>query len=261
MKRPLLDVAFASDKRKSVLLLLQDGPKKMKIVLDSLDTTRQALLPQMRILEDYHLVTGSNDVYKLTTIGEIIVNEMIPLLDTISVFDSDIHYWGTRKLNFIPHYLLERINELGKCRIVNPPIPEIYSIHTQFHETTKISESVFVITTFLYPNYSTLLSDLIENDIQMHIIISNDLYCKIQNHQYPDFEELIDNKLFHLFVCPDKMDFLAFAYNDHQTLLTLLTNREEFDNKFVICSDPSAIEWAKELFEHYLKDSVPITEL
>ena len=46
MKKSLIDVLFMSEKRKRVLLLLQDGTKEMEDILKSLDTTRQALLPQ-----------------------------------------------------------------------------------------------------------------------------------------------------------------------------------------------------------------------
>jgi predicted transcriptional regulator len=56
MKKPLLDVIFASEKRKNVLLVLQEGPKQMETLLESLGTIRQALLPQIRILEEHYLV-------------------------------------------------------------------------------------------------------------------------------------------------------------------------------------------------------------
>ncbi|KXS42568.1 hypothetical protein HWN40_08140 [Methanolobus zinderi] len=40
MKKSLLDVIFASDKRKKVLLLLQDSPQEMETLLELLDTRR-----------------------------------------------------------------------------------------------------------------------------------------------------------------------------------------------------------------------------
>ena len=52
MKKALLDVLYASDKRMRVLLLLKEEPKETQELLKFLDTTRQALLPQMKILEE-----------------------------------------------------------------------------------------------------------------------------------------------------------------------------------------------------------------
>ncbi|AFV22510.1 hypothetical protein Mpsy_0299 [Methanolobus psychrophilus R15] len=45
MKKPLLDVIFASEKRKGVLLLLQSGAKKMKYLLSALKTNRNHCFP------------------------------------------------------------------------------------------------------------------------------------------------------------------------------------------------------------------------
>lgn len=98
MKKQLIDVVFASDKRKNVLLLLKDGPEKMEDLLNSLETSRQALLPQIRILEEHNLVADSNDVYGLTTIGKLVVEEMVPLLEKVRVFDNNIEFWGTHNL-------------------------------------------------------------------------------------------------------------------------------------------------------------------
>ncbi|TGC09437.1 helix-turn-helix transcriptional regulator [Methanolobus halotolerans] len=108
MMKSLIDVVFMSEKRKDVLLLLQDGTKEMKVILETLNTTRQALLPQIRILEEHHLVTDSDDTYELTTIGKLIVNDMVSVLSILNVFDVDVDYWGTRNLDFIPSHLLRR---------------------------------------------------------------------------------------------------------------------------------------------------------
>jgi predicted transcriptional regulator len=51
------------------LIILQEGPTEMENLLKYLETTRQALLPQTKILEDNYLVTHYNDTYELTIIG------------------------------------------------------------------------------------------------------------------------------------------------------------------------------------------------
>ena len=102
MKKPLLDVLFMSEKRKQVLLLLQEGPQEMEEVLKSLGTNRQALLPQIRILEEHYLVDHYRDTYELTVVGKLIVDKMKPFLDTLETIDNHISYWGTHDIDFIP---------------------------------------------------------------------------------------------------------------------------------------------------------------
>ena len=102
MKKPLLDVLFASEKRKQVILQLKDGAKEMEDILSTLDTTRNALLPQIRMLEEHYLVSHSQDAYELTILGKMVADQITPLIDTVETFDSDIEYWGTHNIDFLP---------------------------------------------------------------------------------------------------------------------------------------------------------------
>ena len=97
-KKQLIDVIFASEKRKNVLLMLKDGPQEMAVILEELDTNRPALLPQIRILEEHSLVYQSGDSYGLTTIGKIVVDEMKPFLDTIESLNKHSDYLSTHTI-------------------------------------------------------------------------------------------------------------------------------------------------------------------
>lgn len=68
MKKSLLGVISASERRKEVLLLLQDGAGELESIISSLNTTRNALFPQMRILEEHTLISNYKDTYKLNDI-------------------------------------------------------------------------------------------------------------------------------------------------------------------------------------------------
>lgn len=126
MKKALLYVVFASEKRKNVLLLLQDGPQEMGYLLRSLDTTRQALLPQMRVLEEHYLVTNDKDIYELTNVGKLITEKMSHPLKMTDVLDVDVEYLGTHKLDFIPSHLLKRLDKLGPCNLITIALHEIF---------------------------------------------------------------------------------------------------------------------------------------
>ncbi|MDP2217307.1 MAG: hypothetical protein Q8J68_08485 [Methanolobus sp.] len=100
----------------------------------------------------------------------------------------------------------------------------------------------FRVTAFLYPNYSMLFSELILNNVNIQLIVSKDLLEKIRTDEDNDFKQLIQSGLLHLFVYPDKMDFLTFAYNDNNLLLNALKDNMEFDNKHILSCNPSALE-------------------
>jgi len=261
MKKPLLDVIFASEKRKNVLLFLKSGPKEMEFILEHINTTRQALLPQIRILEEHYLVEHYEDNYALTTIGKLIVDVMTPFLSTLDVLDVDSDYWGTRNLDFIPPHLFKRINKLGACERINPTILEMYEIHDEFYEISRKSTSHFAITAAFYPNLPKLLHELVSNNVHIYVIMSNDLFDKQRTNNDTGFKELVNSKFTHFFVHQENIDFLSLMYNDYCMMMSPLRSDGEFDNKHFRCCNQSALIWARDFFEHYLKFSTPVTEI
>ncbi len=261
MKKKLLDVLCMSEKRKQVMILLSDGAKEMEYLLRSIDTTRQALLPQVKILEQHHLVRHYEDTYELTQIGKLIVDEMRPLLETIEVLDTDVAYWGELNLDFIPAHMLKRVGDLGECRIKIPHITEVFEINREFHEASKVSRYHYTVTTLFHSNFPSLVFELINNNVEMYFIISGDLFEKLKKQKYEDLSKLLQSDLVHFFVYPDEMKFQCISYNDSYIILNLLKNNDEPETKSMLCKGKNAIQWGKDFFEHYMKISTPIDEL
>ncbi|MDW7733362.1 MAG: winged helix-turn-helix domain-containing protein [Methanolobus sp.] len=261
MKRSLLDVIFMSEKRKGVLLLLQDGAKEMEYFLKSLDTTRQALLPQIRILEDHYLVSHSQGTYKLTAIGKLIVDEMLPLLGTIEALDIDIDYWGTRNLEFMPSHILKRISGIKYCNIIKPSLANIYEVNQDFIEKSKGTVSLFFIFTFMHPSFPLYISRFIENDINTSIIITKDLLIKLKKSWQKEANSFIGSGKVKLFLYQNDLKFVSLSVSDHCLALRMLDQNYNYDNTQLFCCNPENALWGKELFEFYLKDSISITEI
>jgi len=261
MKKALLDVLYASDKRMRVLLLLKEGTKETQEILKFLDTTRQALLPQMKILEEHHLVSHYNDTYELTTIGKLIVDKMVPLLYKTEVFDNEIDYWGSRNLDFIPPHLLKKINQLRNCEIINPSFTELFNVHKSINPNYEVSPSVYVVTNMLYPNFDSIVTEMLENNVDFYYIVSQELLNLVRTEYQEEFAKFIKYKSFNMYVYSKDMKFLYFTFDSAHSLICMLKNNGEFDNRFMLCRGQSAVNWVKELFDHYLKDSTPITEI
>jgi predicted transcriptional regulator len=261
MKKALLDVLFMSEKRTSTLLLLKNGAKEMEYLLSSLKTNRQSLLPQMRILEEHYLVSHDRDTYELTTIGKIIVDEMAPLVSTTDVLDANIDYWGTHNLDLVPPYLLERINELQNCKILNPSIVEMFEINKDFVESAIISSSISLISAIMHPSFPPLLSGLIKGNKEVLLIISKEVLSKLKEESYNQFKEFIDHGGVKFYLYPNDLKVTTLAISDSCFILRLLSKNHEFSNKQLICNDPCSHQWSKDLFDHYLKSSVLITEI
>ncbi|MDW7733351.1 MAG: winged helix-turn-helix domain-containing protein [Methanolobus sp.] len=264
MRKPLLDVLFASEKRKNTLLLLRDGPMEMKAILQFLDTTRQALLPQIRVLEDSYLVAKSDsDVYELSVIGKMLVGRFRSLLCTLEVLDTDITYWGEHHIDFIPSHLLNRICELDDCEVIEPDITEVYELNKDFMEQCLESRSICSVISFYHPDFASFYSECLPRGINVSIIISNELYEKVKANetQYKEFMNFLKRDDLEFYCYPHEMEFVAFSQNDHGFLFRLLTRSHQYDSKQLVCHGPRSAAWGYEFFEHIKQQSVPITDI
>lgn len=261
MDTRLLDVLFRSEKRKNMLLLLQNGPLETTELLKNLNTNRQALLPQIKILENSYLVTHYEDSYELTSIGKLIVSRMKTLLGTVDLLDTDIDYWGKRNMDFCHPFLLERIHELSSCCIVKPSLVNLYEINKDFIEMCGRSKDLYFIFTFTHPEIPPLVSQFIERGMNTHIIITRELHQKLKKEHSERVQRFIDSGKVRYYIYQGDIKLFSFTLNDDCMILRLLTEDGSYDYKQAVCCNPHAIKWGKELFDHYLKDSTLISEI
>ena len=261
MKKSLLDVIFASEKRKNVLLLLQDGPKEMEYLLQSLNTSRQALLPQTKTLEDHYLIQHERDTYELTYIGKPIINEIAPAIGTVDILSNNIDYWGTHDLHFIPPYLMDRIRELGSCSLAEVKMHNMFDEDETLVDEAKRTKYLFTVTSFVFPNMRQLSKELTDMGVKIESIISSELYEKLVNENPEELNYFLQTPNTELYRYPGKLGLLSFTMTNHLIMFRLLTTRGDYDNNKMVCSGESALKWGKELFEYYLKDSILITEI
>ncbi|WP_342303731.1 hypothetical protein [Methanolobus sp. ZRKC5] len=179
MKKTLLDVLFASEKRKNVILLLKDSHQEMSFLLVNLNTSRQALLPQMKILKEHNLIYQSDDSYGLTSIGKLIVNEMKPFLDTIEMLDESSRYFAQHKLDAIPKHLLRRINDIRGLTLVEPGYVNSIELNADYLTDCLESKAVYFVYTFMHPGALSVLDQLVNKGIEVSMIFSKELISKL----------------------------------------------------------------------------------
>lgn len=264
MKELLFDVLFMSDIRKDLLLLLNEGPRDLDTIMDIMHIEKQPLALQIKILEDQYLVkrqTDSPGFYALTTIGDLLVKEMKPLMGILDFLDSNNGYWEDHRLDFIPHRLLERIEELGPFTVSEPRLSEIYELNETLQEKSRISDSLYMVTTYLNPMFMSLFLEFLAQGVDISMVLSRELFDKIRSEQYDDFKKLMQDKHTDLYVYPKEMNFLSFSENDYCIQFMLLTNENYYDNKHFISGSQSALKWGREFFDYYKNSSTKIMDI
>lgn len=261
MKDALLDVLFASEKRKRVLLLLRDGPQGMEFILSSLNTSRPALLPQMKILKERNLLYQSDDTYGLTSVGKLIADEMKPFLDTIETLDENSHYLTTHKIYGIPEPFLKRIPEIKDFIVFGPSHINSHELNMNHFEEAMKSKAVYFISTFMHPESPSILEQLVKNGICVSLILTEEFAQKIVTEHCDVCKYYLACDNVKIYTYKKEITISSLTVVDTGFQLRLLYIDGEFSNKQILCYSPEARKWGKDLFDYYLKNAEMITEI
>lgn len=261
MRRSLLDVIFMSEKRKNLLFLLRSGPRKMEEILEIMNVSRHALLPQIKILSENGLVIKNKDMCRLTKIGEVLVEDMTPLVGTLTVLENNYDYWTEHDLNSIPPHLLRRIRELGFCRVIEPDLNNMFEINKDLVEQALRSNFVMAATAFLHPSYPSVFLNFIENKIDVSVIMTEDAIEKLKADYGNELKLFLDSGYGKLYVYPDNMELASLFIAEMFLMICLFDKKGRYDHKDLVFFNADAVRWGQELFEYYLSMSDPITNM
>lgn len=138
---------------------------------------------------------------------------------------------------------------------------EIYELESKVTQSCYLSDSVYMVAASFHPNYPALFSEMANKHVNVNAIFSKDVLDSLQKNYFTFLEEIIKGESFNIFVYSGQLDFVSLVVNDHYILLRALKNSDGIDGQYIVCSNPNALQWGKDLFEHYMKDSVPLNEI
>ncbi|AAM31180.1 MULTISPECIES: helix-turn-helix transcriptional regulator [Methanosarcina] len=253
MNPNLLDLILFSEKRKAFLMLLREGPKNTQEILDRLKVPRTALLPQIKKLKEQNLVIHEEGVYRLSLIGEIIIEKMQPLLDTLEVFEKQEEFWTDRKLTPIPPHLIKRISELGNYRLIEPDLSHTFDLNPEFVKNVSNSNHILMFFSYFHPQFPSFFLDLARRGTEISLVLSESVYARLEEDFKKEEKELLKMENTGLFILDEKeVEIPAVVVSSDKIMLMGLFNESgRFDRQYIISFEAGAIEWGKELFEYF----------
>lgn len=261
MSVSLSNLIWISEKRKNLLLLLNDGPRSSEHIVKALNTTFHSISPQLRVLIDEGLVYESEeDVYNLTSIGKLIVSNMYPLFTTLYVLEEDLDYWKERNLSNVPDFILERIGELGTYMIMEPDQSYHYAVPEELQINLKISKKCKVLLSYYHPVYIRIIEKTFHSMDSCDLILSKIV-----------FERLLEEERDFIYLCLNNDNKNIYVYDPEVERTTpsifiteifsyfLFFNRNQvYDNRQIMSFDDSSLKWGCDLFDYYRFKSVDI---
>jgi predicted transcriptional regulator len=256
----LLNVISASDKRRNLLILLNSGPHEWDDIKRILNVTSTGMLPQIKILEEEHLIERDGRRFSLTPIGKVLTTQMEPLIRTMEVLDKNKKFWREHDIGVLPHEILLHIGELGDYQIVENPDVEIFDVNT-FLKNISSSTVLKGISHTVHPRYPSFFLSLAKKGVETSLILTPGVFHVIKEKYRDLLEEWLGCKNAHLYVPPDDIRF-SFVVTDTYFSISLFYTSGVFDSKNDCVSfDPSARKWGNRIFDYYQKQSKKIEYL
>lgn len=251
MENSLLDLILLSEKRTNVLLLLLEGPKDIETIKKRLNASATSVQPQVKKLKEQHLIVQEKNLYRLSEIGKIVADKMKPLLDTINVLEENPDYWADRDISEIPPFLLQRINEFGHCTLIEPQIDHIFELIPKYIENAEKAKRLEAAIPYFHPLFPSFYLKIAENGASVSLILPEPILKRWTEDYREQTEKFIKKENAKLFVCTDCDRIPAITAADNFMAIALFPKNAMFDRKYVICFEPGAIAWGKELYDYY----------
>ena len=256
----LLNVVSASDKRRNLLILLTSGPQEWDDIKRILDVTSTGMLPQIKILEEEHLIERDGRKFSLTPMGKVLATHLEPLVKTMEIFDRNRKFWGDHNLGVLPPELLLDIREIGNYQILETADEEIFGI-SEFLNNILRAKMIKGISHTVHPKFPDFFLNLAKKGVPMSLILTPGVF-KIIREKYGDvLAEGLKYKTSTVYVSKKDIKF-SYIITDSYFSLSLFYNNGVFDSKHdVVSYDPSALAWGERVFSWYRNNAEKIDSL
>ncbi|CAJ35926.1 conserved hypothetical protein [Methanocella arvoryzae MRE50] len=248
----LLKSTMLSDIRKGILYILAERPMSLAEIRTHFDVTSASIIPRIKDLVKADLISKDDGKYVLTTTGTILVKKLEAMDDLEKVIVNTGEFLNTHDLSPIPARLIDRIDELGDCKVIRNTMEHITAAHDQIYDNLPKAKKIMGIAPVLDPQYPKIYVGLASMKIPVSIIIPENIYKKVEKEYSVFLHEFLSRENTKMYVIDSVR--LVLVTTDNFTSIYLYNKNGTFDSmSSLFSSDLSATKWGAELFDSYLQ--------
>jgi predicted transcriptional regulator len=258
--KDLLKYTSGSSVRVKILICLCEGIQTMSELKKEIGISSSTISYNLSNLEKKKITSKEGEKYILTPFGLLVTYNLMENMRTTAVISKFQKFWLNHDLSGIPPELIKRIGDLYQSSLVESESGEIYKPHEKYQELILKSNYIKGVSSIFRFNYIELFQYLIlENDIDVELILTNDIIQKIIQGLDSDNLKLLENSMAKGNVklgVINKDVRIAFTVTDKYLSLGLFHEHGDYDNtKDLISDDHDAVAWGNTLFEYYRNQS------
>lgn len=261
MRQSLINLIFFSDRRKDLLFLLKSNPRDIDSIKEILKVDAGSIQPHIKKMKEAGLINENNKLYSLSEIGEVIVENLQPLLNTAEVFEENIEYWKSHDLDSIPDFLLARINELGHFEVLEPDAGHLAETPRKILEDMVCSKKVMTFVSYFHPEAPFIYSRLAENGAEVTLCITQNVAERLFSSNYREETiKLLRAKNSKVLLLRKPAVIPSIIVTDRSLIFKLYEKDRKMRDQMALSFEKKALCWGKELFQYCIKAAEPLNE-
>lgn len=240
--------------RIKIMISLFYKSQKTKDLREITGMQSSSILHGINDLEKEGIVVRRGDDFYLSEIGKIWVPQLINIIKTQYVLKKFHKLWLNHTIEAIPQDLLNEIGDLNNSQLLESESTDVYKVHENHIQVVMNSKEVKGVSPIFYPNYPEIFRGLIERDINVELVLTDDVFKKTiesLDQGIEDLKKLISTGNLNLWLLNEEAK-IAFTLTDKFMTMGLFSVDGMYDTTKNLVSDHiDTITWGKKLFEYY----------
>lgn len=256
-----LRLSICSDRRRAVLLSLNEEKKSLADLQNELKGEKPALIHGLRELEGAHLVRQDRmRQYEVTPIGRAAARKVIDFRRAMEVLKKHEAFWSEHDLGGIPDHVFDRIGSLRDATLISGVPTDLFKAMRRFIDLLQDSPLVRLVSPIYIPNIDAIvLEKFASEETRIELVLTEAvLHHFIDEAERTRLKETRGKHLTLRMLHDDPK--LVMVVTDRFMALAVYRADGTFDYSSILMSENlEAIAWSKQLFDHYVSVSAAVT--
>jgi predicted transcriptional regulator len=254
----LIQSIYSSRLKIQILLAISQGPKTLAELREVTGSTSQAIIPKIRNLERLSLIESQERGYAITPFGRIIVTKIGDFVMTIGELMQHREFWASHEIEGIPRPFLHTIGALFSSEVEFDTTDDMFHVYSHFITVLQQAGYIHAISSVMSPTVADILSERIIAGIPVELIVSRSIAeVLLQEPFLNKIQKLKPYPHFKIWIIDEPLNLGLTVTDKHLSLGLNKKISNVYDSSAdMFSTDPTAREWAEQLFNYYRERAV-----
>lgn len=244
----------SSECRTGIVRQLLGGERGSRELSDELGFDGSTVRRNLKKLREGGWVERRDGVYTLVRGRRFLLEALCETDSLFDIYMENREFWDRHGIEGIPEGLRRRLHELEGGEILRSGPEDIFDPYDEFYENLEESDEVFGVSPIFHPDYPEFFSDLADRGKEVQLVLTPKvLERSLQSPPGPD--RFLDSETAEIYLHRGDPE-VAFTVTDRFLSLGLFEESGGYDpSRDFICHAESALEWGRDLFEHFREEA------